>query len=362
MTTLELSHVGKRFTVRDRGRRQTLYAVDDVSFTLHSGQTTALVGESGSGKSTIVRMLARLTKPTSGEIRLDETVVRGGPRAVRRYRSDVQMVFQDPFGSLNPTHTVGYHLQRPLRLHGVASDGRSARDGVLELLDRVNLTPPERVIDRYPHELSGGQRQRVAIARALAPRPKVLLADEPVSMLDVSIRLEILDLIDTLKQQEDLAVLYVTHDLATARYFASSIMVLYRGQVVESGSSDEVILRPAHPYTQVLAEAAPDPARPRLVDPGARRSLHGSSQRSADRPGCLFRSRCPSAMNICEQPVPTFPVGAVGAAGAAGPAGPVGAAGPVGSGGLAPHVARCWLLDPETDRTGDAGQAVARGA
>jgi peptide/nickel transport system ATP-binding protein len=217
------------------------------------------------------------------------------------------MVFQDPFGSLNPAHTVGYHLRRPLRLHGLARGAADAERAVRELLTRVNLTPADQVARRFPHELSGGQRQRVAIARALAPGPRVLLADEPVSMLDVSIRLEILNLIDRLKREEELAVLYVTHDLATARYFASSIMVLYRGQVVESGPGDEVILRPAHPYTRLLAAAAPDPGTPRPPDvPGGLRALRGGQQASATTTGCLFRDRCPAAMEICRREVPVF--------------------------------------------------------
>jgi peptide/nickel transport system ATP-binding protein len=307
MTTLTVEHLSKHFPLRDGRRRQSLRAVDDVSFELRSGQTVALVGESGSGKSTIARMLVRLTRPTGGEIRLDGVPLRHGPRAVRRYRRDVQMVFQDPFGSLNPAHTVGYHLRRPLRLHGLARDRAGTGAAVRELLTRVNLTPADQVAQRFPHELSGGQRQRVAIARALAPGPRILLADEPVSMLDVSIRLEILNLIDQLKREEELAVLYVTHDLATARYFASSIMVLYRGQVVESGPSDEVILRPAHPYTQLLAAAAPDPATPRTAAPArTTRPALGTGQPGERQTWCLFRGRCPAVMEICRTQVPVF--------------------------------------------------------
>src|SRR5690348_12749417 len=262
MSELSVSGLTKDFPLRHHGRRGKLRAVDDVSFTLRSGHTVALVGESGSGKSTIARMLARLTRPTAGEIRFDGVPVRTGPRAVRRYRGEVQMIFQDPFASLNPTHSVEYHLRRPLQLHGVARGKDALRAAVDALLERVNL--PLDFAQKLPHELSGGQRQRVAIARALAPRPRVLLADEPVSMLDVSIRLEILQLIDRLKREEDLAVLYVTHDLATARHFASTVMVMYRGQIVESGPSDEVILNSSHPYTQLLASAAPDPGTIRV--------------------------------------------------------------------------------------------------
>jgi peptide/nickel transport system ATP-binding protein len=316
MSELSVSGLTKDFPLRHHGRRK-LRAVDDVSFTLRSGHTVALVGESGSGKSTIARMLARLTRPTAGEIRLDGVTVHNGPRAVRRYRSDVQMIFQDPFSSLNPTHTVEYHLRRPLQLHGVAHGRDDVRAAVDALLERVNLSPD--FAHKLPHELSGGQRQRVAIARALAPRPRVLLADEPVSMLDVSIRLEILQLIDRLKQEEDLAVLYVTHDLATARHFASTVMVMYRGQIVESGPSDEVILNSSHPYTQLLASAAPDPDTIRGRTPLVR----------GDRPvpndtGCLFRSRCPAAMEVCTQPVPVFTV-------------------------AEDHTARCWLHDASVE-------------
>ncbi|SDG61054.1 peptide/nickel transport system ATP-binding protein [Lentzea fradiae] len=241
MTTLEVRDLTKTF----RGFR----AVDDVSFTLSPGRTVALVGASGSGKSTIARMIARLVKPTSGEIVLtgpDGTAV---PR--RRYRDHVQMIFQDPFASLNPFHTVEHHLARPLRLHG-----KSPAE-VPHLLERVTL-PPE-IARRRPHELSGGQRQRVAIARALAPGAKVIIADEPVSMLDVSIRLGVLKLLARLQREEGLAVLYITHDLATARHFSDEVLVLHQGRIVERGPGDDVLLRPADPYTRLLAAAAPNP-------------------------------------------------------------------------------------------------------
>jgi peptide/nickel transport system ATP-binding protein len=311
VTDLSVSGLTKEFVIRNRGRRHTLRAVDTVSFTLHSGHTVALVGESGSGKSTIARMLARLAVPTAGQIRLDGAPLPRGPRVLRRYRGQVQMVFQDPFGSLNPTHTVGYHLRRPLQLHGVANGRTETRQAVHQLLERVNLIPAGQIAERFPHELSGGQRQRVAIARALAPRPRILLADEPVSMLDVSIRLEILQLIDRLQREEDLGILYVTHDLATARYFASTVMVMYRGQIVEQGPSNQVILRPRHPYTQLLASAAPDPGSARTTTPGGMRALRGDA--APARTGCLFRTRCPSAMDVCAQPVPVFPLADSGA-------------------------------------------------
>jgi peptide/nickel transport system ATP-binding protein len=263
MTTLDVTGLVKEFNVGNAVRRDVLRAVDDVSFGLRPGQTVALVGASGSGKSTVARILARLETATAGTVTLDGAPAARRGAGLRAYRRQVQMVFQDPFSSLNPRHTVGYHLARPLRIHGHTRRGPQEEKAVHALLRRVSLTPVERVAAARPHELSGGQRQRVAIARALAPRPSVLLADEPVSMLDVSIRLEILHLIDRLKREDDLAVLYITHDLATARHFASEILVMNKGSIVERGPADDVILRPAHPYTRALADAAPDPLRPR---------------------------------------------------------------------------------------------------
>jgi peptide/nickel transport system ATP-binding protein len=341
VTTVDVTNLAKVYNIGSALRRRPLRAVDDVSFTLTSGTTVALVGESGSGKSTIARLLARLTRPTAGVIALDGAPVGYGARAVRRYRSDVQMVFQDPFSSLNPAHTVGYHLRRPLRLHGVVTNRAEETAEVLALLRRVSLTPAEHYVDKYPYELSGGQRQRVAIARALAPRPKVLLADEPVSMLDVSIRLEILNLIDRLKSEDDLAVLYITHDLATARHFSSEILVMYRGAVVERGPSDRVILDPAHPYTRLLASAAPDPqGRRELLPPEAVDSTEvaeAARQPTGATPvGCRFAARCPYAAAICAEDPPAFEVA------------------------TGDHRARCWLHDPEGRHPGQSAAAAAR--
>jgi ABC-type glutathione transport system ATPase component len=266
MTTLEVRDLVKEFTVRGGLRRSRLRAVDRVSFTLVPGRTVALVGESGSGKSTVARTMVKLEKPTAGEI------IATGPdgRRIgdRDYRHHVQMVFQDPFASLNPFHTIEHHLVRPLRVHGRAHGRAETRALAAQLLDRVSLSPAADYLQRRPHELSGGQRQRVAIARALAPGAQVLIADEPVSMLDVSIRLDVLNLLNRLQREDRLAVLYITHDLATARYFADDILVMYKGRVVERGPADAVILDPQHPYTQLLAGAAPDPEH-RWPGPGA---------------------------------------------------------------------------------------------
>ncbi len=218
------------------------------------------------------------------------------------------MVLQDPFSSLNPVHEIGYHLARPLRVHRLLAPGVSLDDAIAGLLERVALTPAGQFIGKYPHELSGGQRQRVAIARALAVRPRVLLADEPVSMLDVSIRLGILNLLGDLRERERLAILYITHDIASARYLADTIMVMYAGRVVESGPARAITDQPAHPYTQLLLSAAPDPDRdepPALGGRGAPPSL------VAPPPGCRFHPRCPHAMAICADTAPPgFDVGA----------------------------------------------------
>src|SRR5581483_4598589 len=245
--------------------KQAVRAVEDVSLALYPGQATALVGESGSGKSTVARILARLYEPTRGSLRFrgEEVKLQGGT-ALRAYRRHVQLVFQDPFSSLNPVHDIRYHLSRPLRIHGHVRNNEQETDQILALLNRVSLTPADQFIQKYPHQLSGGQRQRVAIARALAARPEVLLADEPVSMLDVSIRLDILNLLLRLKDEEQLALLFITHDIASARYFAEDTLVMYAGQTVEGGPSEEIIQRPRHPYTQLLLSAAPDPDRPSL--------------------------------------------------------------------------------------------------
>jgi peptide/nickel transport system ATP-binding protein len=255
-------------------------AVRDVSIVLRRGRVTALVGESGSGKSTVAKLLARLVEPTAGEILLDG----GKVRRVRAYRRKVQMVFQDPFASLNPIHTVRYHLARPLKIH-------QRPETVEELLERVRL--PADFAARYPHELSGGQRQRVAIARALAAHPEVLLADEPVSMLDVSIRLGVLNLLLDLKERLKLAVLYITHDIASARYFADETFVMYGGQIVEGGDSETVTQRPAHPYTQLLIESAPDPERSVVALDAPLEEVEAVSA------GCQFAPRCPMARPVC---------------------------------------------------------------
>ena len=255
MTLLEFDSVTKVYSVRGAGQ---IKALDDVSFTLSSGQTIGLVGQSGSGKSTIAKILTQLETPTTGEVRLDGAAIPRRGKGLRSYRQKLRMVFQDPFASLNPYHSVRHHIERPLRLDRVVPNDQVDAE-VNRLLDRVRLLTA--IADRRPHELSGGQRQRVAIARALASRPKILVADEPVSMLDVSIRLGVLTLLADLQREDGLGVLYITHDLATARHFSNEIIVLNQGRIVERGTADDVILRPTHPYTQELRAASPDPEK-----------------------------------------------------------------------------------------------------
>jgi oligopeptide/dipeptide ABC transporter ATP-binding protein len=242
------------------GRHVEVDAVKGVSLALRRGTITALVGESGSGKTTVARLLAGQEKRSSGEILLDgDAIDPAAKRGFRAYKGTVQMVFQDPFASLNPLHRVRYILERALSLHQ-GRTGRAPTQAELDaLLTQVRLSPPEQFRDAYPHELSGGQRQRVSIARALAASPRVLLADEPVSMLDVSIRLEMLDLIEELRARLDLAVLYITHDIASARYFADEILVMHDGEIVERGPAEEVTQAPTHEYTRLLIASAPDP-------------------------------------------------------------------------------------------------------
>jgi peptide/nickel transport system ATP-binding protein len=285
------------------GRRSRIHAVDDVSFALRPGTITALVGESGSGKSTVARLLARLYEPTSGHVLFEGRDVTGERRRrdLLRYRSQVQMIFQDPFGSLNPVKTVRHHIARPLLIHD-RDTGASLDARVIALLETVGLVPGDKYAAKYPHELSGGQRQRVAIARALAAEPTVLVADEPTSMLDVSIGVGILNLMLELKEQHELALLYVTHDLAGARYVADTVLVMYAGQIVEQGPAEDVLSNPLHPYTQLLLSAVPDPAARGRAPIELRKGLASAAVDPAE--GCRFAGRCPLRIAICDEVTP----------------------------------------------------------
>ncbi|HLJ34976.1 MAG TPA: ABC transporter ATP-binding protein [Ktedonobacteraceae bacterium] len=307
---LEAEHLRKLFPLRQLNPFATtraVHAVEDTSLALYPGRATALVGESGSGKTTIARMLARIYDPTSGTIRFrGKPIQMGRGSALHNYRRHVQLIFQDPFSSLNPVHSVRYHLSRPLHVFGHVRNQADETEQILALLNRVSLTPAEQFIEKYPHQLSGGQRQRVAIARSLAARPAVLLADEPVSMLDVSIRLDILNLLLRLKDEEQLALLFITHDIASARYFAEDTVAMYAGQMVEGGPSDEVIQQPKHPYTQLLLSAAPDPERLSDIQQGKPSLTTRGEIPSLITPptGCRFHPRCPHAMPVCRERFP----------------------------------------------------------
>jgi oligopeptide/dipeptide ABC transporter ATP-binding protein len=314
---LEVRGLGRAFVSRSPfGRARRVVAAENVSFQVVRGEAVALVGESGSGKSTIARLLLRLEKADAGEIRLDgvDVLAREPRGASLAFRGRVQMVFQDPFGSLNPVHSVAHHLARPLLRHGRALNpkrtvgehleptlrrfGRATsglvRERAMELLRTVGLQPAEDFIDRLPFELSGGQRQRVAIARALAVQPDLLVADEPTSMLDVSIRTGVLNLLAQLKRDRGLAIILITHDLAAARYLADRILVLYRGRVVEDGPSRSLIESPAHPYTRALLASIAGVGITEAA--GARRRPAGDDTAVS---GCPFAPRCPDVLDVC---------------------------------------------------------------
>ena len=304
LPTLEVSDLVVDFPLDSRlFNRQYMRAVNGVSFSIKAGEALAIVGESGSGKSTCARALARMYKPTGGEVSLNGVDLNdraGGPTRVE-LAGQVQMIFQDPFGSLNPVHTARHHLQRPLEIHNPGLGGAEVTDQMYALLEKVGLTPPDRVAAKFPHELSGGQRQRLAIARALSTGARFILADEPISMLDVSIRLGILNLMSDMKEQ-GIGFLYITHDIATARYFAERTAVMYVGHMVEWGDSDSVTQQPRHPYTQLLISSVPEVGRPRgLAD----------SKKSSQIPlwtptseGCPFAERCPEARPQCSSRLP----------------------------------------------------------
>ena len=309
-TPVQLSarHLTKHFITRVPGTfiraKHVVRAVDDVSLDLAASRVTAVVGESGSGKSVLARMLARIVRPTSGELFLDGQSVNLTHRRTLDYTSQVQLVLQDPFASNNPVHKVLHNLERPLLIHGANKD--DVHELALAALKRVSLDPPERFIDRYPHELSGGQLQRVSIARALCVNPHVLLADEPISMLDVSVRLGILNLLRGLCDNEHLAVLYITHDIASARYIADDTIVMYAGQVVERSRGTALVDAPTHPYTQLLIATVPNPADP--TSQAAQKAEHSTF--AIAEVGCRFAPRCPYAMDICRTTdPPDFEVG-----------------------------------------------------
>jgi len=301
---IEARGLTRHFKVGGAIARKNLHAVDDVNFTIGNREIVALVGESGSGKSTVARLLARVYKPTAGEI-----YYRGKPlsglrsrRDVLAYRSDVPMVFQDPFASLNPAYRVSHGILRGLALHRPDIPKKERRAEAERIVARLGLDSAGEVLDRYPYELSGGQRQRIGFAQALAYRPRLIVADEPVSMLDVSVRIGLLNLMTTMRDEQGVSLLYITHDIASARYVADRVMVMYAGHLVETGPVEDVLQAPKHPYTQLLVDAVPDPRAPLSVGPSTDR---GEPPRVVDpAPGCRFRWRCPLAVETCERITP----------------------------------------------------------
>ncbi len=286
-------------TVRFKRRRQPdILPVRSVSMTIAERETLALVGESGSGKTTVGRTLVRLLRPAEGSLYFHgRNVTKITGDALRQYHGQAQLIFQDPFASLNPFHTVGYQLKRPLRKLRRMSE-LEARRVVPELLTQVGLSPTS-YQEKYPHELSGGQRQRIAIARALAGNPTLVVADEPVSMLDVSLRAEILTLLESLQQQRNLSYLYITHDLASARYLAHRIAVMYGGTIIEVAAAENLVRAPAHPYTHLLLAASLGAITNTLPE-----TQSGSPNLSVNRVGCPFAPRCPQVMDRCHRETP----------------------------------------------------------
>ncbi len=305
---LVVDHLVKHFPIKsgiliDR-QIGAVQAVDDVSFTVNRGETLGLVGESGCGKSTLARAILQLIPPTSGSVTFEGREIAGlGSRAARGLRSDMQMVFQDPYASLNPRKRIAQIVGDPMRLHGIVP-----RDGVKvavqELLERVGLNPEH--YNRFPHEFSGGQRQRIGIARALSLNPKLIIADEPVSALDVSIQAQIINLLEDLQEELQLTYIFVAHDLSVVRHVADRIAVMYLGKIVEIGPAEAVYNTPIHPYTQALLSAVPIPD-PRANAARKQIVLEGDVPSPADPPSaCRFHTRCPRATEICSADEPAL--------------------------------------------------------
>jgi oligopeptide/dipeptide ABC transporter ATP-binding protein len=301
---LRVERMSRHFKIGNAVSRKSLHAVDDATFTVGERQIVAVAGESGSGKSTMARVLAKIYEPTSGDIYFQgESVSKMRSRRARlAYSRQVPMVFQDPFSSINPVFRVSHAVMRALKLHRPELNREQRYAEAVRVFEVVGLNPGSEVLQRYPHELSGGQRQRVGFAQALAMRPKLILADEPVSMLDVSIRIGLLNVMAKLRDTEGVSILYITHDLASARYVSDRLIVMYAGNIVETGPVEDVLSHPRHPYTELLLAAAPDPRAPLNASAEADR---GEPPKVIDpAPGCRFRWRCPLAIDECHRVTP----------------------------------------------------------
>jgi peptide/nickel transport system ATP-binding protein len=308
---VRVEHVSKFFPIQsglfanllNRGHIPAVKAVDDVSFSIHKGEVFGLAGESGSGKSTVGRLVLRLLEPTSGKVIFDGTDLGSlSAEEMRRLRSRMQIVFQDPLASLNPRMTLGQAIDHPAQIHLTTLSPAERRKRVLDILSAVGMNPPTAFYDLYPHQISGGQRQRVALARALITHPALIVADEPIAMADVSVRALLLDLMMKLKDEFDLTYLFITHDLATAKYVCNRIAIMYLGKLCEVGPLADVYQHAIHPYTHALLEAVPVP------DPLYRRTVAmppGEIPNAINPPsGCHYHPRCPIATDVCSQTEP----------------------------------------------------------
>ena len=296
---LKVEGLSKQFTKKNLfgSKTSVVKAVENVTFTLHDDEVLVIAGESGSGKSTIAKLILRAIIPDSGKVIFNGEEVTDNADSIKKIRMNCQMVHQDPYDSINPRMRVKDIVSEPLEIHNVG-DSTEREKIVLDALREVKLEPSEEIANKYPHMLSGGQRQRVVLARALVLRPKIIIADEPVSMLDVSIRAEILDLMKNIQKKNNISFIYITHDLATARHFGQEIIILYLGKIMETGSINKVLLEPRHPYTQALIDAISEP------DPS---NLYKEKVIRINEPldidfysGCRFRARCPYAIEKCE--------------------------------------------------------------
>ena len=296
---LKVEGLSKQFTKKNLfgSKTSVVKAVENVTFTLHDDEVLVIAGESGSGKSTIAKLILRAIIPDSGKVIFDGEEVTDNDNSIKKIRMNCQMVHQDPYDSINPRMRVRDIVSEPLEIHNVG-DTTEREKIVLDALREVKLEPSEEIANKYPHMLSGGQRQRVVLARALVLRPKIIIADEPVSMLDVSIRAEILYLMKNIQKKNNISFIYITHDLATARHFGQEIIILYLGKIMETGSINKVLLEPRHPYTQALIDAISEP------DPS---NLYKEKVIRINEPldidfysGCRFRARCPYAIEKCE--------------------------------------------------------------
>jgi len=297
---LRIEHLSKFFIKKSifSTKISTVKAVDDVSFYLKKGEVFVLAGESGSGKSTIAKLILKSIHADSGKILFENQEIKNDKKSLEKIRMNCQMIHQDPYDSINPRMNIADIVSEPLEIHKIGNK-LDRKKRVIEVLQEVKLEPVEEILKKYPHMLSGGQRQRVVLARALALRPKIILADEPVSMLDVSIRAEMLELMQELQKKYEISFIYITHDLATARYFGQRIGILYLGKIVEMGSIDEVLLKPKHPYTQALMDAISEPDPENL---NRERKIRINEPLDIDvYLGCRFRARCPYAIEKCKE-------------------------------------------------------------